>query len=266
MRMMRVHLLLPAISLLITMSAGPSGADHSPQSKPAPASPLTVTLLADSDLKTGVPEGLAGSAWRMETVRNILGGGSDLRLQFKKSADGALQAVFDSAWLKKTGDKPATREHRDEPCDVHGPILRWGDQQQTFVLIPGKTLALNVFVPLGGGKWYFTARQLYNPKAGDGANQIRWRDEEMMISFSDDPLTHGSGSGSIEIRSGTPKVLKQDVQFTLEQANRTGRLVRVSSKQNGAVWARLFFPPHAKYGIRTDEPGITTQLYVPDKA
>ncbi|HWE95979.1 MAG TPA: hypothetical protein VG269_18595 [Tepidisphaeraceae bacterium] len=272
----RVRLALAAPLILCGCQGGPAAQQHPAANVPAEkvpaqtqasrpdASPFTVALLPYSAMKNGAPDGLAGSAWLAAMPRNILGAGAETHIRFKEAADRTLRMESETLQFRSFQDKqPLVLNRHDEPCRIAGPVLHSGDQQQTFVLIPGQTLALNALVPVGDGQWYYCARMVYGENPADPA-QPRWRDEEMMITFADDPLTHDAGNGSIRIRSGTPKILEDKVRFTLDKADPFGRQITIQSTgATAAKWAQILIPPDGRYGILEDAPNSGTRLYAP---
>src|SRR5690349_19220841 len=128
---------------------------------------------------------LTASRWVDASPKDILGRGIDTVLQFRKGDDQKLTVdrvtrTFRSvnergggAWGQKFDEKKETF-----PATVEGPLLRYGDEQQTFA-VTDKVLVLNALVPLGEGRWYYAARETW----GKGEH----RDEEMLLEFADDP-------------------------------------------------------------------------------
>ena len=146
------------------------------------------------------------------------------------------------------------------PATSEGPLLRIGDGQQTFALVPGKVLVLNALVPTGGGKWYYASRQTWA--------KGQELDEEMLLEFADDPMKKDEGGGTSQLCSSNgPNVLKEAVRFTLKRADKQGRLVTVTSADPKirARVAEILFPPDGAYGL-AHGPNHNSTVYTAEPA
>jgi hypothetical protein len=209
-----------------------------------------------------VPKALIASRWVEARPKDILGRGTDTVLQFRQGEDQKLTVDRATRTFRSVNDRAGGGLGRnfDEkkesfPATLDGPLLRYGDEQQTFV-VTDKVLVVNALVPLGEGKWYYTARQSW----GNGGH----RDEEMLLEFADDPTKKDEGAGTIQLTSSNgPAVLKEEVRFKLQRAGKDGRLVLVESAdpQIRARRAEILFPAGDAYGLVLDRPNLNSRVF-----
>lgn len=245
---------------------------------------ISVVLAADPPAKTESPKtgtlrllqasaaagdetvkALTGSTWLNAGLKDILGRGVDEKVTFQKDEKGNIIVEIETQKYHSVNERNAAQANAprfDEsksnfPCTVEEHVLRYGDQQQTFVLLPHKELVLNALVPLGEAKWYYASRTIY------GKAQPGFRDEEMLFNFANDPLRHEQGAGTLQIRSGNDgKIVDKKITFSVERSDKNGRLVNViADDEHKAHWARILFPPEAEYGRMLDATGNKSKIY-----
>ena len=203
-----------------------------------------------------ISKSLADARWVKRSLKNILGAGSDVILEFHQDDNGKLSVQRTIRTYRSVNDKGPRVEDKTETLDaaVAGPILRIGELRQTFVVVPGKELVLRALVPLGDGKWYFTASQVWY-KAGQ-------HDVEMLIDFADDPLTKDQGTGTIQqYDSHGDHVLKEAVQFSLKEKQKWGRNVEVLAAGNGSRRVQILFTPGGLYGRVLDQVDGNSEVF-----
>jgi hypothetical protein len=257
----RVRLVITLALLASAMVAGaaqPAG----PATRPAEASvSLRLVPKTKGDGREQV-DALVAQSWVDAGLRDILGRGRDTVLAFRRDGEQKLlldrvtrtyRSVNDGAggkWGERFDEKKQT-----DAAEVDGPVLRIGEQQQTFVVVAGKVLVLNALVPIEG-KWYYAARQVW----GKGEH----RNEEVLLDFADDPLKADTGKGTIQMCNGKQgRVLEDKVTFTLLRADKQGRMVRVVSDdpQSRARWAEILLAPDGKYGLMLDKPNLNSRVF-----
>lgn len=251
-----------SIALLALALVAGAAQPPEPATQPAEARASLRLLPKTKGDGRGQVDALVAQAWINGGMRDILGRGSDTVLAFRR--DGEQKLVLDRVTRRyrsvndggagKWGERFDEKKQTD-PAEVDGPVLRVGEQQQTFVVVPGKELVLNALVPIDG-KWYYAARQLW----GKGEH----RDEEVLLDFADDPLKANTGKGTIRMCNGNQgRVLEDKVTFTLLRADKQGRMIRVVSDdpQSRARWAEILFAPDRKYGLMLDKPNLNSLVF-----
>ena len=149
-----------------------------------------------------------------------------------------------------------------ESCEIRGPVLGIGGRPQTFALTRDPKLVLNAVVPFraeaGKTRWYYATCE----RAADGSPMSV---VETLFDFTDDPLTHDSGRGSIRARVGDFPTKTNDMRFTVTRVQKTLRFVQIDvDGPNGVVHrARLALVTSGEYGLMLDNPNRNSVTFTP---
>lgn len=254
---------LPILTSFVLIFAAACGlAATEPASRPA-AEAAGLRLAPKGGPRDGsVLKKLTASRWVNASPKDILGRGIDTILQFHTGDDQKLTVDRVTRTFRSVNDRAGggfgqnfVEKKETLPATAEGPLLRYGDEQQTFA-VTDKELVLNALVPLGEGRWYYAARETW----GKGEH----RDEEMLLEFADDPTKKDAGGGAIQLTSSNgPAILKEEVRFTLVRADKQGRLIKVESAdpQNRGRRAEILFPPDGAYGLVLDRPNLNSRVF-----
>jgi hypothetical protein len=208
-----------------------------------------------------VRKSLTDWRWRCVGAVNIRGQGSDTILDFAWSDREGLTVkrtlVGVKHWTKEPEDHPEAITEGPYSCEIRGPVLRLGKDVQTFfVSTEEKRLILGAVVPLKDGQWYCA---LPAPVT-DGP--VKPFSNEFLFDFSDDPMLHDHGIGTLQAVLGNEIVAEQPARF--DRPLMTDGSIRVLPEETGQSrfeWAFITFAQDGSYGLMADQDHINSRLF-----